>query len=346
MNILVLKPCCIGDVLMTTPLVATLRAAYPDARIDYGTGDWSRQAIEGNPDIEEVVPVPDGGGSLFSRLAGLARAAWRLRWRRYDTVFIPDRGWMPVLAAYLAGIPRRVGVARFPRSLLLTHHVRDNQKRQHQVDVYLGLARAVGVQPQSKQSLKYIPRQPSLEHAVALIHAQGFDLLPFRVALYPGGGENPLGDLYHKRWPPERYALLADRLINKYGGGVVLLGDESERELNFKVRNDIDHPVLDLTGRLDLDEMGAVIQLCDAIIANDSGPMQLGVAVGTPTIGLFGPTSARRFGPYGESHRAVQGHTWCGPCYRLGGPIEGCGAACIQRITVSDVVQVLESRAG
>ena len=154
------------------------------------------------------------------------------------------------------------------------------------------------------------------------------------------------GELYHKRWPPERYALLADRLITKYGGGVVLLGDESERELNFVVRNDIDHPVLDLTGRLDLDEMGAVIQLCDAIIANDSGPMQLGVAVGTPTVALFGPTAARRFGPYGERHRAVQAYTWCGPCYRLGGPMKGCGAACIQRITVADVVQVLEARAG
>jgi lipopolysaccharide heptosyltransferase II len=346
MNILVLKPCCIGDVLMTTPLVATLRAAYPDARIEYATGDWSSQAIESNPDIDEVFPVAEGGGGLIHRVVTLAQAAWRLRWRRYDMVFIPDQRWWPNLLAYIAAIPTRVGTAPFPRSLLLTRGVRDNEKRQHQVDAWLGLARAVGLEGHLEPRLKYIPSQPSLEHAVALIHAQGFDQLPFRVALYPGGGENPLGELYHKRWPPERYALLADRLIAKYGGGVVLLGDESERELNFKVRNDIDHPVLDLTGRLDLDEMGAVLQLCDAVIANDSGPMQLGVAVGTPTVALFGPTSARRFGPYGERHRAVQGHTWCGPCYRLGGPLEGCGAACIQRITVSDVVQVLESRAG
>jgi lipopolysaccharide heptosyltransferase II len=346
MNILVFKPCCIGDVLMTTPLVSTLRAAYPGARIEYAVGDWSRSAIEGNPDIDEVVPISDGGGRWWRRLAGLVSASWRLRWRRYDIAFIPDAGWFSNLVIYLAGVPRRVGLGRFPRSLLLTHSLRDRENQQHQVDTYLGLAETAGLQPYVKRRLKYIPSQASLEHAVQLVHAQGFDKMPFRVALYPGGGDSPRGAFYHKRWPPERYALLADRLVTKYGGGVVLLGDESERELNFVIRNDIDHPVLDLTGRLDLDEMGAVIQLCDVIIANDSGPMQLGVAVGTPTVALFGPTAARRFGPYGERHRAVQAYTWCGPCYRLGGPMKGCGAACMQRITVADVVQVLEARAG
>ncbi|MGB2939521.1 MAG: lipopolysaccharide heptosyltransferase II [Candidatus Dormiibacterota bacterium] len=346
MNILVLKPCCIGDVLMTTPLLATLRAAYPDARIEYATGTWSRPAIDGNPDANHVLTIADGGGVWLRRLFGLVLAVWTLRWRRYDLAFIPDSGWFANLVVYLAGVPRRVGTARFPRSLLLTSSVHDHETREHQVDAYLRMAQATGLAPHLSRDLKFIPSQPSLEHAVHLLHAQGFDELPYRVALYPGGGTSPRGELYHKRWPSERYALLADRLITRHGGGVVLLGEESERELNFVVRNDIDHPVLDLTGRLDLDQMGAVIQLCDAIIANDSGPMQLGVAVGTPTVGLFGPTAARRFGPYGEKHRAVQGYTWCGPCYRLGGPMKGCGAACIQRITVSDVVQTLESRAG
>jgi lipopolysaccharide heptosyltransferase II len=329
MNVLVLKPCCIGDVLMTTPLVSTLRAGYPDARIEYGVGDWSTPAIAGNPDIDEIVPVGDGRG-----------------WRRYDIVFVPDRGWYANLIAYLAGIPRRVGIAPFPRSLLLSQPVDDSETETHQVDAYLAMAEAAGVGEHIEHRLKYVPSQPALERAVRLIHAQGFDALPFRVALYPGGGNNPNGHLFHKRWPPERYALLADRLVARYGGGVVLLGDESERELNFLVRTDIDHPVLDLTGRLDIDQMGAVIQLCDAIIANDSGPMQLAVAVGTPTVALFGPTSARRFGPYGGRHQAVQAYTWCGPCYRIGGPMRGCGAACIQRITVADVERVLEISTG
>jgi lipopolysaccharide heptosyltransferase II len=339
-NILVIKPCCMGDVLMTTPLLATLRAAYPDARIEFAVGDYARPAIAGNPDVDDVVSIPDG--SRLS-IAAVLRTAWRLRWRRYDIAFVADEGWFGHLVAYLAGIPHRYGLGRFPRSLLLTRSVHDRDPDRHVVDGYLEMAEAAGLGAHLKRDLKYIPSQAGLEHAVHLIHSHGFDQLPFRVALCPGGGVSPHGTLYHKRWPSERYALLADRLIDHYGGGVILVGDESERELNFSVRNDIDHPVLDLTGRLEVDEMAAVLQMCDAVVGNDTGPVHLGAAVGTPTIALFGPTSARRFAPYGERHRAVQAYIWCGPCYRRGGPMEGCGAACIQRITVADVFSVIEA---
>src|SRR5258708_28017259 len=109
MNILVLKPCCLGDVLMTTPLVATLRAAYPDAKIDYAVGDWARPGVATNPDIDEVL-------ELFNPATGLRRwgqavaAGLRLRWRRYDLAFLPHRDSMTALVAYIAGVPRRFGV--------------------------------------------------------------------------------------------------------------------------------------------------------------------------------------------------------------------------------------------
>jgi lipopolysaccharide heptosyltransferase II len=342
MNILVLKPCCIGDVLMTTPLVTTLRAAFPEAHIDYAVGQWSRPAVATNPDIDEVLSVADFGSPWWGRLGGTLAAAWMLRWRRYDIAFVPEGGWLSHLLVYLAGIPRRIGIGRWP--LLLTQVVSNGEPDEHMVDVYLRMAEVAGLRRHIARELKYVPTQGSLEHAIKLINSHGFDRLPFRVALYPGGGVSPHTTLYHKRWPAERYALLADRMISRYGGGVILLGDESERELNFSVRNNIDHPVLDLTGRLDIDEIGAVMQMCDAVIANDTGPMHLSVAVGTPTVAIFGPTSARRFGPYGSRHRAVQANIWCGPCYRLGGPMKGCGAACVQRVTVADLVSVLEAQ--
>jgi lipopolysaccharide heptosyltransferase II len=344
-NILVLKPCCIGDVLMTTPLVATLRVAAPEARIEFAVGQWSAGAVATNPDIDAVVDLPERGRGRLAGLAWVPRAAWRLRWRRYDAAFIPDRDWRCHLVAYLAGVPRRFGVIRRGWSPFLTGTVRAG-RAEHDVDGYIRLAEQAGLKGGGPHQLKYVPRQESLQHAHDLVRSHGFDGMPFRVALYPGGGESPRNELYHKRWPPERYALVADRLVGRHGGGVILLGDESERELNFNIRNDIPHPVLDLTGRLDLDEMAAVMQLSDAVIANDTGPMQLAVAVGTPTVGLFGPTDAGRFGPYGRRHRAVQSNIWCGPCFERGGPMAGCGAACMHRITVRDVVAVLEAAPG
>lgn len=344
MNILVLKPCCLGDVLMTTPLVATLRAAYPDARIDYAVGDWARPALATNPDIDEVLPLFDVRASRIRRLLQVIASAVRLRWRRYDLAFVPDRNGQTALVAYLAGVPRRFGIGGGLRSLLLSDAVRD-QRQHHDVDVYLQLAEAAGLGQHVSHDMKYVPTQASLERALHMMHSQGFDQMPFRLALLPGGGSSTGRAFYHKRWPAERYSILANQLIERYGGGVVLLGDEGERELNFHVRNNIDHPVLDLTGRTDVDNMGAVMQLCDTVICNDTGPMHLAVAVGTPTVGIFGPTSARTSGPYGPKHRAVQSHIYCGPCAKSGGPMDGCGAACVQRITVRDLETVLEVRA-
>ena len=344
MNILVLKPCCLGDVLMTTPLVGTLRAAYPDARIDYAVGDWARPAVAGSPDIDEVLPLFDAAAPRIRRLLQALRAAFRLRWRRYDVAFIPDRSPLTALVAYFAGVPRRFGIGGGIKAAFLTHPIHD-EPLEHDVDVYLRLAGAAGL-GDVKYEMKYVPTQAALERALQHLQAQGFDEMPFRLAIFPGGGSSTGRAFYHKRWPAERYALLANQVVGKYGGGVVLLGDNSERELNFLIRNDIDYPVLDLTGRTDLDGMAAVMQLCDAVISNDSGPMHLAVSVGTPTVGIFGPTSARNSGPYGPRHRAVQSHIYCGPCARQGGPMDGCGAACIQRITVQDLLMVLEAQAG
>ncbi|MGI8609204.1 MAG: lipopolysaccharide heptosyltransferase II [Candidatus Dormibacteria bacterium] len=346
MNILVLKPCHLGDVLMTTPMVASLRAAYLDARIDYAVGESSRAAVLTNPDIDEVIPLFETADSVERTMVRALRAAWRLRWRRYDMAFSADRSTATHLVSYLAGIPRRFGIAGGAGAMLLTDPVPDSQER-HEVDLYLALAERAGLQKKHmRRDLKYVPTQVALERAIQVLRSQGFEELPFRVALYPGAGVDADPAMYHKQWPGERYSLLANEMIERYGGGVVLLGDESERELNFLIRNDINHPVLDLTGRLDIDGMGAVMQLCDAVIANDTGPMHLAVAVGTPTVGIFGPTAARNTGPYGKQHRSVQSHIWCGPCSRIGGPMVDCGAACIQRITVRDLVSVLETRPG
>jgi lipopolysaccharide heptosyltransferase II len=345
MNILVLKPSGLGDVLMTTPLLGTLRAAYPDARIDYAVGDGSRPGVITNPDVDEVLPLFDADTSRLRRLWRAIVVAARLRWRRYDVAFIPDRSAITAIVAYVAGVPRRFGIAGGGRTVFLTSAVPDVPGG-HDVDIYLTLARAAGVRDHISHEMKYLPTQQGLVEAIQFLKIRGFDELPFRVALFPGLGDSPGRAFDHRRWPAERYAILANQIIERHGGGVILLGDARERELNFGITNDIGYPVLDLTGRTDMDVMAAVMQLCDAVITNDSAPMHLAVSVGTPTVGIFGPTAARNSGPYGSLHRAVQAHIYCGPCARMGGPMNGCGAACIQRITVQDLVTVVEARAG
>jgi lipopolysaccharide heptosyltransferase II len=345
MNILVLKPSGLGDVLMTTPLLGTLRAAYPDARIDYAVGEWARHGVITNPDINEVLTLFDPDSPGWRRLFRAIRAAARLRWRRYDLAFVPDRRRITAAVAYFAGVPRRFGIAGGGRTIFLTNAVAD-EPGGHDVDVYLSLAHAAGLRRHITHEMKFLPTQDALVDAIHLLKSRGFDELPFRVAMFPGLAEGGGRLFEHRRWPAERYAILANQIMERHGGGVILFGDASDREPNFRISNDIGFPVLDLTGRLDLDGMAAVMQLCDAVISNDSAPMHLAVSVGTPTVGIFGPTAARNSGPYGSLHRSVQSHIYCGPCARIGGPMEGCGAACIARVTVQDLVTVVEARAG
>src|SRR5258708_10391676 len=95
---------------MTTPLVATLRAAYPDAKIDYAVGEWARPGVATNPDIDEVLDLFNPAGGRRRRIWQAIAAGLRLRWRRYDLAFVPDRDSTTSLVAYVAGIPRRFGI--------------------------------------------------------------------------------------------------------------------------------------------------------------------------------------------------------------------------------------------
>src|SRR5258708_6305809 len=211
---------------MTTPLVATLRAAYPDAKIDYAVGDWARPGVATNPDIDEVL-------ELFNPATGVRRggqaiaAGLRLWWRRYDVAFIPDRDGMTALVAYIAGVPRRFGVGGARTSLWLTDAVKDEPRR-HDVDVYTKLAEAAWLRKHIASGIEHLPTQASLELALRLLRSEGVHQLPFRVALLPGrqGGRH---DFPHKLWPPERYSIPAHRLVEQYGGGGILLGAAERR---------------------------------------------------------------------------------------------------------------------
>ena len=127
------------------------------------------------------------------------------------------------------------------------------------------------------------------------------------VALHPGADHFPA-----KRWPVDRFALLADRLAERYGARVVLVGGPGDVPLAAAIRERVQRaPLLDLTGRLALLETAAVLERVDLMVGNDSGPLHMAVAVGTPVVALFGPSEPRHFAPLDPRHRVL-----VGPCLR------------------------------
>jgi ADP-heptose:LPS heptosyltransferase len=130
------------------------------------------------------------------------------------------------------------------------------------------------------------------------------------IALVPGNGfADPLPAVSPRAlsWDPERYAHLCNQLGHRHGAGIVLLGSGEDRGFVDAMLLDVETPPLDLCGELaGLDEAAAVLERCDLLICGDSPLLHLAAAVGTPSVGLFGPTDGRRRAPYGEQHRVVQ----------------------------------------
>ena len=156
------------------------------------------------------------------------------------------------------------------------------------------------------------------------------------MAIHPGAGAAV------KQWPTAAWAEVAARLTTELGARILLTGGEPERPLTAAIAAALSEPPLDASGQTNLDQLAALLERCALALGSDSGPLHLAVAVGTPTVHLYGPVSATKFGPWGDSNRHVVLKTdWpCAPCNRLDWPAaELAQHACMVTIAPSDVVR-------
>ncbi|RLC80443.1 MAG: lipopolysaccharide heptosyltransferase II [Chloroflexi bacterium] len=331
-RLLVLLPCCIGDVLMATPLVRVLREAFPRAAIDFAVSSWARPMLENNPRINELVDCGSVGSGHFS-LRGYISLIRAVRLRGYKLAFVPVRS--PVLSAvpFLAGVPHRIGLDSAGRGFSLTVRVPVKGVR-HEVELYLDLARAIGIAVKDAK-MEFFP--PPEAQVKASTYLDGLASPP--VVIHPGGGVNPGMKLSAKRWPPERFAALADALISD-GMPVVLVGGRSDEALAAEIKASMQRSPLDLTGKLNWGELGALLKEARLYIGHDTGATHLAVAVGTPVIALFGPSDPRMYGPYGGKSIILWHNVGCNPCFVKGRWNEKCrDFRCIKAITVDEVLE-------
>lgn len=291
-RILVIKPCCLGDLLMATPAIRALNMRFPEAAIDVLTNDWTAPALAYNPRIAEVLAYP----ARTTPAQLLATSGW-LKKRRYDLGIALDRSPTVSLLLRMARIPVRAGVDNNGRGIGLTHRIVP-RPFEHETELYLRVVESIGVRRQGLEP-EYSP-SPALD-------AQAAALLPSDderfVVLHPGGAINPGVTMISKRWPPDRYGALATRLKRELGVEVVLVGAASDRDAIIDVKADAGVPLIDLSEQIDFPTLAAVIARARLYIGNDSGAGHLAAAVGTPQVSIFGPTSPLRYRPLGK--RAV-----------------------------------------
>ena len=300
-KLLILRPCCLSQVMLATPLLASLSEAYPRAQIDWAVSEWARPGVASNPRISELI---DTGR------VGLPDATWadvralvaRLRQERYDTCIIPSRSSLLSWVAWRANIPQRVGLNQAGRGFAHTVAVKVPAGVQHESLVYLSLAQAFGIA--ASAPVEFFPSDAA-RSAVTRRLVDEIDWLgdvPL-VIMHPGGGENPVRTDSRKRWPVERFALLGNDLVRNYRARVLLVGAEVDRPLAQAVSGLMPSAVANLVGRLKLDELGALCEVADLYVGNDAGSTHVAAAVGCPTLAIYGPSNPARSGPFAPPGR-------------------------------------------
>jgi lipopolysaccharide heptosyltransferase II len=334
-SILIIKPCCLGDVLMATPAIAALRQAFPKARIDFAVGGWSRAVVESNPHLDGIMDCGRvGGGSRYSwrEYLDLVR---RIRAEKYEACFVLDRSPLISLLPYLGGVPQRVGLDSRGRGFSLTVGLPVVAPK-HETELYLDTVRAVGIEV-NEPRLEFYPTDEDRRHVAEMLRAVSQAPL---VVIHPAGGSNPGMILSAKRWPPQRFAALADRLIEEKGTQVFLVGGPDDGPIAAAIKEAMRQEPWDLTGQLTFGQLGALLERCELFVGHDTGAMHLAVAVGTPVVAIFGPSDPRMYGPYGKKGVTLWHDVGCNPCLLHGRWNTACRHfRCIEAVTVEEVWQ-------
>jgi heptosyltransferase II len=292
-NIVVIKPCCLGDMLMATPVIRSLSQRFPEADLTVATSEWSQPAIQTNPRIDHLIIYPQS-----NPLTTAVQVAWYMRPFKFDLGVSLDRSPVVPLALRLAGVPIRVGIASGSRGLGLTHRVVP-ERDQHETDLYLATLHALGIDESARNPEYHVP-DDALVRVREFIPGGGDRNI---VVLHPGGAVNPGVAMLEKRWPATNFGELAQLLFREANAIVVVVGTESDRGAAETLKEFAHVPVIDLCGRLSLPELAALISKASLFIGNDSGTTHLASAVGTPVVAIFGPTNPNRYRPLGRRTR-------------------------------------------
>jgi heptosyltransferase-2/heptosyltransferase-3 len=301
--VVLILPCCIGDVIMATATLKALRRGWPDAHITWALGGWSKRAVENHPLLDAILDT--GPAALPVRSpAGFWRFVRQLRGGGFDLAVSLVRSPLMSLAAALSGIPHRAGLDSAGRGFGYTIRVPiDPQIIRPEGDIYLDVPRALGLD--TTDCYANVPVEARLWPTLAqqLTH-QGIPPDNF-VVINPTGGRNPGMLMDAKRWPPEHFAALADQLAAHLHTRIVLLGGPDDHAIVQAVQERMTTPSAAWVGMLSFAEIALLASRARLYVGNDTGLTHLAAAAGAPTIAIFGPSDPRRYAPFVPQARAL-----------------------------------------
>jgi heptosyltransferase-2 len=348
----------LGDAVMTTSALLRLREKFPDAYISLLAPKKLLELWQHHPAIDETIHITPGEFT-FS-------VAKKMRAGNFDLALVLPNSPRSAIETWLAKIPQRIGYARPWRNLFLTQAIppranivqmrkrtvaeirqlisqTPNVKQQlpasvHQIHEYLHLAAALGANPEPLPPQLFVTNE-ELELAKSEFNLDGKTHRGPFFGLNAGAEYGPA-----KRWPDKNFIMAAREIQRRTNCTWILLGGRADRVLAEEIEQGIDSGVCNIAGYTSLRELMAVLKLCRVLLTNDSGPMHVAAALGTPVVVPFGSTSPELTGPGlpgDPRHRLLKSDAPCSPCFLRECPID---FRCMNGISVERVVEaVLEA---
>lgn len=329
--------------LITTPCLNALKEVYPQARITMVVNQGTEDMVRDNPCLSEVVALERAPKKkLWDEWRYQKQFISHLRRKRFDLSIDFSGGDRGAILSWLAGAGQRIGYHPRKRNQwwwrkAFTRTVKTSGADQHVVDHHLEAVRLLGINP-PKCPLRFYWKPSDEESLKQILLKKGFDnRCPYVVV-------HPTSRWMFKTWRLEGYAQVIDHIQQNLGWTVLVTSGpdlkelEAVREINRQCRT---KPV-DLSGQLNLKQLGCLIAGGMFFFGVDSAPMHIAAAVGTPVLALFGPSGDHMWGPWGEDHLVIKKDWDCRPCGE-----DGCQGSkvsrCLMEITTDEVISGIET---
>jgi heptosyltransferase-2 len=324
----------VGDAILTTPALRAVRKNFPDAEIGLLAKPWVEPVFYHNISVDFLLRYQDKG--RHRGWPGKVRLAKDLRKGKYDLAILFQNAFEAAFITFMAGIPNRLGYNTDGRRFLLTHPVRrDPAFRQiHETAYYLGILKGADLVADGTR-LSLVVSDDEHEWARETLEKYGLKGKQPVIGVSPGAVYGSA-----KRWYPERYARLCDRIYAFSKAHIVVLGAAGEREIGNEVVGLMRHPATNLCGATNLRQAMALIDRCQLFLTNDSGLMHVAAALNIPLIAIFGSTNPAMTGPIGLKSNIVRVPVSCSPCLKPDCPTDH---RCMKGVTVDMVYRLAEA---
>ncbi len=307
-HILVITLSNLGDVVLTTPVMAALHEHFPETKLSVLVGERPADLFLGHPWIHSL-HIYNKKASIGEKL-GLIR---KLRSEHFDLVLDLRRSLFP----WFIGAKKSNSVFRLS----------SNGHYPHAVDDHLSILSGLDI-PISFKTPFPLFDQRDIENTKKLFRGQGFDFNEPYLVVAPGARS------HLKRWSAENYHTLMRLLGERFGLPMALVGDESEKATAEKVREGLKFRILNLCGETNVREVASVLAHAELVVTNDSATLHMADQQVRPTVAIFGPTDEKRYGPRGPDARVIRKDLFCSPCGLAQCPYKH---ECLKYISVEEV---------